>query len=129
MPAFRGAMAALALILLCGVSSSVGAEKGSAIIPRTWWQDYMRQHDCPTALVPPTDGMDGGVPSYPFSTYAGKQGCCLLDRAIGAMELLQDLHNCTEFNQNMTTKRPAASAPPSAVHTRGTVWEELPTTM
>ena len=36
---------------------------------------------------------------WPFADPAGQMGCCLLDRAIGAMELMTNVHTCkTEYN-------------------------------
>ena len=42
---------------------------------------------CPKALMPNT----------PFQAPQGKQGCCLVDKALGGMELISDLFRCKSF--------------------------------
>ena len=38
------------------------------------------------------------------NTVSRRQGCCLLDRAIGGMELMHNIRKCTEYRDSITTR-------------------------
>jgi hypothetical protein len=84
---------------------------------------YKRAHNCPAALLPPPmiAGDHSNYPFFPFRSEFGQQGCCLLDRAIGAMELMHNVHSCTVFHRHIR-----GWAGGHDVIVDGSLWEELP---
>jgi hypothetical protein len=77
MPRLLTRTAVLVLALMVIVA---GAEESS--------RDHSTTNElCPKALMPNT----------PFQAPQGKQGCCLVDKALGGMELISDLFRCKSF--------------------------------
>ena len=63
-----------------------------------------QQHLCAQVLQPQGEMSSFGInPFWPFSTVYGRQGCCLLDRAVKAMQLMSSLHTCAVFHDSSRT--------------------------
>jgi hypothetical protein len=116
----------------CGCDHGFVAKAGACTLPivhvAAATGPYRRQHNCPDALKP---GLRQNGPD--FASAYGRQGCCLLDRAIGAMEFLRNLRLCADFHSHLY----AASFPPDhssdptedTVRVGAAIWRELPDEM